>query len=95
MWMTSLPVARCFTKSAIPPVALKTCFTAGVSRSSTSWISMPFVRKACSCMRSASIDRFHSVPSVKISGSGQNVTRVPVFVLALPFMSLEVALPRA
>jgi len=36
-----------------------------------------------------------SVPSTKTSGSGQNVTIVPVLVVAFPLVSLEVAFPRA
>ena len=55
---------------------------------------MPLVRKACSCSRSARIRGSNSTPSTKISGSGQNVTIVPVFVVALPLVSLDVALPR-
>ena len=33
--------------------------------------------------------------SVKISGSGQNVTIVPVLVVGFPFRSLPTALPRS
>ena len=95
VWIVSLPVARCFTKSAIPPEALKTCLTGLASRSSISWISTPLVRNACSWSRSASSRLSNSTPSTKISGSGQNVMIVPVFLDGLPLVSFEVALPRA
>ncbi len=39
--------------------------------------------------------RLNSMPSVKISGSGQNRIVVPVFCRARPFLSFVVGLPRA
>ena len=94
VWIVSFPTARCFTKSAMPPDALNTCLSGLPSRSSISWISTPLVRKACSWRRSASIRLSNSTPSTKISGSGQNVMIVPVLRVALPLVSLVVALPR-
>ena len=88
-----MPVWRCFTKSASPPVALNTSLVGSSSRSSISWISRPLVRKASSWSRSVRVSRLNSVSS-KISGSGQNVTVVPVFRLALPFANFFVGLPR-
>ena len=73
-------------------MALKTSSARGVSRSSSSLISVPLFRNASSRSRSASVSRLNSRVSTKISGSGQNRTRVPVFVVALPFVSLPRAL---
>src|SRR5205814_1755408 len=65
-----------------PPVALKSIFAGGSSRSSTRAISMPRARNESSCRRSASTSRLNCVSS-KMSGSGQKVTMVPVLLLAL------------
>ncbi len=91
----SLPWARYFTKSTRPPEALKVSLCAGSSRSSVRVISAPLFRNASSRIRSARVSRLNSRVSTKISGSGQNVTVVPVLVVAFPFFNGDSRVPRA
>ena len=73
----SFDALRCRTKSTMPPSYKNVCDCLCPGRSSTSAIVRPRFRNAITCKRSATVANRNSVSS-NTSGSGQNVTAVPV-----------------
>ena len=77
-----MPSFRNFTKSTMPPAYWNTSVrglpSASVTRSSYSTILRPLLRNAISRKRFARVSKSYTVVSVKISGSGQNDTVVPL-----------------